>query len=318
MKTSDMKVVAIILAIALFFTIVTSNVVSIASVVLLTKGGSAETVNSGDASNNAPVNNTTPVNNSNTNTNTNTNTATPSGNTNTSTPSSSTTPDNNSSNTTPADNSTPSANPVDMEAFNFYKAACEDIQKNGSAKFTRKEWQEIKAMDLGTGTSILEPIIKSFIKDESSAAEKVCEKGSDDAKNRIAPCGCDVNMVASAKRETLSNGNYKVTIVMKDENSPAKGSNGVAAMATGILYVEDVRDTVQNDGTVSKVVKSLDKAEIVYKAYTIEAEMTKDGHFVSISHSTTGELAADAKLFIGSISGTGTLAFTSRWYDFAY
>ncbi len=39
MKSSDLKVVAIILAIALFFTIVTSNAVSIASVVLLAKGG---------------------------------------------------------------------------------------------------------------------------------------------------------------------------------------------------------------------------------------------------------------------------------------
>ena len=39
MKNSDMKVIAIILSIALFFTIVTSNVVSIASVVYLAKGG---------------------------------------------------------------------------------------------------------------------------------------------------------------------------------------------------------------------------------------------------------------------------------------
>ena len=41
MKNSDMKVIAIILSIALFFTIVTSNAVSIASVVFLAKGFSA-------------------------------------------------------------------------------------------------------------------------------------------------------------------------------------------------------------------------------------------------------------------------------------
>ena len=40
MKSSDLKVVAIILSIALFFTIITSNAVSIASVVILAKGGS--------------------------------------------------------------------------------------------------------------------------------------------------------------------------------------------------------------------------------------------------------------------------------------
>ena len=41
MKSSDLKVVAIILSIALFFTIITSNAVSIASVVILAKGGSS-------------------------------------------------------------------------------------------------------------------------------------------------------------------------------------------------------------------------------------------------------------------------------------
>ncbi|MDO4397902.1 MAG: hypothetical protein Q4C21_05775, partial [Oscillospiraceae bacterium] len=44
MKSSDLKVVAIILAIALFFTIVTSNAVSIASVVLLAKGDNGSTI----------------------------------------------------------------------------------------------------------------------------------------------------------------------------------------------------------------------------------------------------------------------------------
>ena len=41
MKNSDMKVIAIILSIALFFTIVTSNAVSIASVVFLAKDATA-------------------------------------------------------------------------------------------------------------------------------------------------------------------------------------------------------------------------------------------------------------------------------------
>ena len=41
MKNSDMKVIAIILSIALCLTVLTSNVVSIASVVILAKGGTA-------------------------------------------------------------------------------------------------------------------------------------------------------------------------------------------------------------------------------------------------------------------------------------
>ena len=52
MKSSDLKVVAIILAIALFFTIVTSNAVSIASVVLLAKGDNGSTIVDGNNGNN--------------------------------------------------------------------------------------------------------------------------------------------------------------------------------------------------------------------------------------------------------------------------
>ena len=294
MKSSDLKVVAIILAIALFFTIVTSNAVSIASVVLLAKGDNGSTVvdNNGNNGNNGG-NNSTPA-------------------------------DNNGNNSTPADNNNNGGNTNSNEwdktkTFNFYKAACDKITSTGAAGHTRKEWQEIAALNLGKASSLLKPVIQGFMKTEDQASEAVSEKGSDDAKRRMAPCGADISYVKSATKKDLSNGNYQITIVMNDENTPKKGSKGIAAMATGILYMEDVEDTVKNDSTVSGIVKSLDKAEIVYKAYTIVAEMTKDGKFVSITHTTTGDISASVtvKLF-GNISGDGTLNFTSKWYDFKY
>ncbi len=166
---------------------------------------------------------------------------------------------------------------------------------------------------------MLLPVIQSFMKTEDQAEPKTSEKGSDDAKRRMAPCGADISNVKSATKKDLSNGNYQITIVMNDENTPRKGSKGVASMATGILYMEDVEDTVKNDGTVSAIVKSLDQAEIVYKSYTIVAEMTKDGKFVSIDHNTTGEIAAKVTVrILGSVGGTGVMAFTSKWYDFKY
>ena len=77
MKSSDLKVVAIILSIALFFTIITSNAVSIASVVILAKGGTAAPaqqqqgtdVNQQQQSNNNVNTNTNTDVNTNTNTN---------------------------------------------------------------------------------------------------------------------------------------------------------------------------------------------------------------------------------------------------------
>ena len=312
MKSSDLKVVAIILAIALFFTIVTSNAVSIASVVLLAKGDNGSTIvdgnngNNGNNGGNGGNNNSTPADN-------NGNNSTPADN-------------NGGDSNTPADNNSgngggTNSNEWDKtKTFNFYKAACDKITSTGAAGHTRKEWQEIKELNLGSSivTNLVKPIITSFMKTEDQASESVSDKGSDDAKRRMAPCGADISYVKSATKKDLSNGNYQITIVMNDENTPKKGSKGVAAMATGILYMEDVQETVKNDSTVSKVVKSLDKAEIIYQAYTIVAEMTKDGKFVSIEHHTDGAISASAKLSIGSMNGTGTLAFYSKWYNFKY
>ena len=330
MKNSDMKAVAIILAIALFFTIVTSNAVSIASVIMLVKdGGAVATSDGGDVQQGGNQQGTTPTNNNTTPVNNNTSNNTTPANNNSS---NNTTPTNNTNTNTntdtPANNDQPQggndtpaapANAVDAEAFNFYKAACDDIINNASAGHTRKEWQDLKSLDLGAASSVLEGVLKGFMTSEADASDTVSEKGSDDAKRRMAPCGASIDNVASASRKELPNGNYEVVIVMKDENTPPKGSNGIASMATGILYMEDVLDTVQNDSTVSKIVKSLDKGEIIYKAYTITAEMTKDGKFVSIDHVTTGELAATASVvLIGQISGGGVLEFHSKWTNFVY
>lgn len=371
MKNSDMKIIAIILSIALFVTVLTSNAVSVASIAFLAKGETAQAGtndNSGNAGSNnggssdvsADTNNggdyssdnggsgdasVTPDasgsdngaadNNSASSDNGSSNTATNNGgstNTNTNTNTNTSSADNGSTQNKPSSNGGTSnggssnnggtaanANNWDKaKVFNFYKAACDKITSTGAAGHTRKEWQEITALDLGSASNLIKPIIQKFMKSEDEAEAKVSAKGSDDAKRRMAPCGADISYVKSATKQDLANGNYKITIVMNDETSPKKGSNGIAAMATGILYMEDVEDTVKNDSTVSTVVKSLDDAKIVYKAYTIVAEMTKDGKFVTIEHNTVGDISASAKLVVGSMSGSGSLAFTSKWYDFKY
>ena len=340
MKSSDLKVVAIILAIALFFTIVTSNAVSIASVVLLAKGDNGSTIvdgnngNNGNNGGNGGNNNSTPADNNGNNStpadNNGGDSNTPADNNSGNGGSSNTPADNNSGNgggsNAPAGNNSgngggTNSNEWDKtKTFNFYKAACDKITSTGAAGHTRKEWQEIKELNLGSSivTNLVKPIITSFMKTEDQASESVSDKGSDDAKRRMAPCGADISYVKSATKKDLSNGNYQITIVMNDENTPKKGSKGIASMSTGILYMEDVQETVKNNSTVSKVVKSLDKAEIIYQAYTIVAEMTKDGKFVSIEHHTDGAISASAKLSVGSMNGTGTLAFYSKWYNFKY
>lgn len=332
MKNSDMKVIAIILSIALFFTIVTSNAVSIASVVFLAKGqtategtvgeeGTATTPDAGTATTPGGSTSTTPGGS----TSSTADTTAPAANSGST--ADTTAPAGNSGSTATPDANQPAGDankPADnagaeqwdkAKVFNFYKEASDKITTKGIAGHTRKEWQEVKALDLGAASSVLKPILEGFMKTEDQAEAKTSDKGTEDAMRRMAPCGADMSFVKSATKEDLPNGNYKITIVMNDEDTPKKGSKGIAAMATGILYMEDVLVEVQNISAV----KSLNEAKIVYKAYTIVAEMTKDGKFVTIDHNTVGDISANVDVvLIGNITGTGQLAFTSKWYDFKY
>lgn len=359
MKNSDMKVIAIILSIALFFTIVTSNAVSIASVVMLVKdngtaaSGTAnegeQAGNNGDATVDNSGNGNATVDNSGSGNATADNSTSGSGSDASGSGSGSGSTGSNASgsgsgsgasgsgnasnsngssnggstNNGAANNSGSSNNAGAAtgalkngeETYNFYKKACLDIKNNAVAGFTRKEWQEVKALNLGNDK--LKDLLASFMTSEADAEEKVNAKGSDDAKNRFAPCGAPFDKVKSATCEAAGN-DYMITIVMKTEVNPKKGSNGVASMATGILYMEDVENTIATDGAVKILVKGLNKGEITYEDYTIKAKMTKDGKFIDLSHYVEGKIVADVALIVGSIAGDGVLAFNSHWYSFKY
>lgn len=317
MKDNWLKAVAIIMAVALVFTIVTSNIVSLTAISVLKKAKTGTIVN-GD---NTPDTTKAPdggdsgqVNNPDTGDNTDDTTAAPTGTDSTTGGGSG-----GSSNTTTTAKKSDSNMPsTKAEVFDFYKAAIQKVQ-GGAAGHTRKEWQSIDALSFGgKDNDTLKGIIQGFVTAEDKAGEAISEKGSDESKNRIAPCGAPITKVKTATCVADGN-NYKITIVMNDEVNPEKGSNGVAAMATGILYLEDVRNTIANDKTVSFFVKSLDDSStITYKAYTITATMTKDGKFIDIRHIVAGDIVASAKLIVGSVNGAGTLTFNSHWYDFKY
>ena len=126
---------------------------------------------------------------------------------------------------------------------------------------------------------------------------------------------CTKGAVKSATAEKLSNGNYKVVIVMKDQVNPSYADkDGLGVMSKEFLDYKDVEKTVVEDPTVSKIVKSLE-GQIEYKAYTITSEMTADGKFVSITHYGIGYIKANIN---GSINATGELEFNAKYTDFKY
>jgi hypothetical protein len=343
MKSSDLKVVAIILSIALFFTIITSNAVSIASVVILAKGGSGATVQAGTqqgtvqqgtATTPGGTTSTTPGGTVSTTPDAGTQT-TPGGTTST-TPggTTATTPDGTTqqggtTQTTPdankpadnAGNADASNDPILKDPLGAYQKAAKEINQKGAAGYTKKGWQVVegelalnKAQFLA-GT--LTDIIKGFMTDEASAEEKVNAKGSDDAKNRMPPSDCDKKYVksATAKKEGDL---YIITIVMNDQVNPSyQDADGLVKMSKEFLDINDVKKTVTEDPTVSKVVSKLD-GTINYKAYTITATMNSKGQFVDITHYGVGDIKADLTAMGTDLSASGALSFNAKYYNFQY
>ncbi len=337
MKNSDMKVIAIILSIALFFTIVTSNAVSIASVVFLAKGqtategtvgeegtattpdaGTATTPDAGtattpDAGTASTPETTAPAVDSNANANTNANAN-----------------NNADANKPAADANKPAGNAGALssdEALAMFQKAAKEINTKGVAGYTKLSWQEITAFSAGDNATVndaLKGLIGNFMtsKEKAESDPKISEKGSEDAMRRMPTSNCSKKAIKSVNC-VAKGSNYEITIVMNSETNPTKAAtDGLNVMSRDLLYMEDVHDTVKNDPTVSKIVTSLNKGEITYPDYTITAEMTKDGKFVNITHKCAAELVADADGKIAvipfSVSGSGTLVFNVVYKDFKY
>ncbi len=345
MKKSDMKIIAIVLSIGLFFSVVTSNAVSIASVVLLM--GKSDTVASENIDTNSDVNQSENANqsannssnqtSSNVNTNTNSNSNQSAGNTSTSTPVGNTSADankpsvdnssnsasNNNSSDKPADNNaSQSTGTIDKEALQMFQKAAKDINENAVAGYSKKNWQTV-AQDLHLDqleslSGRLSDMIESFMTSEADAEVKVSEKGSDDAKNRMPACNCTEATIASVTKKDAGD-NVIITIVMKDSLNPTlKDTDGVTVMTDDLLYIEYVTDTIESNGFVNALVKELTKGDINYVAFTITATMTKDGKFVEIRHDGDGFIDAAAQTILGEVSGTGGIGFHAHFYDFKY
>ena len=320
MKNTDMKVIAIILTVALCLTVLTSNVVSIASVVILAKGSTGATVEAGtnagtstDA--NAPAGNAgtqtqTPAGNS----GSTTPTQAPSGNTGaTQAPSGNTGATQAPSGNTGATQAPATTGNLSKdEALAMYQKAAKDIHDNGTAGYNKIGWQKpLKIEGLGFLDSMIVPILEKFMTTEDEAKVQVNEKGSDDAKNRMPISNCTAGAVKSATGEKLANGNYKIVIVLNEQTNPSYAdTDGLAAMSREFLDYKDVEKEAKNIA----IVKSLE-GQIVYKDYTITSEMTADGKFVSITHCGIGYIKANLN---GSINATGELEFNAKYTDFKY
>ena len=301
MKNSDMKVIAIILSIALFFTIVTSNAVSVASVVLLAldNGSSNEVVEqAGPAQQQSTQQGTVQQQG----TVADPNASADAGNT--------------------ATNNAAGTSAIEKDPLGAFQKASKEINQKAVAGYTKKGWQavegDLQLSKFGFLSGTLTNLIKGFMTEESAAEEKVNAKGSDDAKNRMPSGDISKSYVKSATA-TKDGSNFLVTIVIKDQVNPSYADkDGLVKVSKEFLDIKDVQDTVKNDEKVSKVVSKLD-GTINYQAYTIKAKMNAKGQFIDITHYCVGDIKADlTAVGVGDLSASGALSFNAHYYDFKY
>ena len=207
------------------------------------------------------------------------------------------------------------------EICEFYKKGVDEI-KAGKVGYVKKEWQNVDAVNIGGSTvnNIVTGVLGSFMTVEADAQEQVNAKGSDEAKNRIAAWTLtDFSQVASA--QCVQDGsNYKITIIMKDKDTPKKSGSVLGQVTGALLYWEDIEDTLKNDSTVNKILSDFGDIHVIYKGYKIEAVMTPDGKFVSIDHTADVDiLIGYAKITVFTIENkSGHMWNYCKFYNFEY
>ena len=308
MKNADMKVIAIILSIALFFTIVTSNVVSIASIAVLLKGGTAtaaaeETKKPGQSDKKVDESGLVEGEESMEEEQDISDITT-----------------DEEGNFVDADGNVLDQNPIEIAPLKSFQNAIDKAWQSieGNGLELAAESSLVNAL-LGALKGTLTDLIKGFMTAEEDASVANSAKGSPEAMDRMPASNCTEQYVQSATA-TKDGDNFKVVIVMRTQQNPKKSdTDGLRVMSKDILYMEDVEDTIKNDSTVSAVVKELKVGTIDYVDYTITAIMTPDGKFVSIDHDCIADLNATIDAVgVGVVYGSGQLGFHTRYTNFVY
>lgn len=210
-----------------------------------------------------------------------------------------------------------------------------DYAKQQKVGYTKSEWQELpkdkRNMDGFVINAIL-PIAATFMTSEEDAKgdkKEVKEKGSNmkwfplykhSTKGSLMTAA-DAVHVKSAKCEVLSNGNYKITIVLKDDINPEPYTPGPGdePNATGTvpkgfvgkmfdpLAKSEIDNTLTNDSTVTKVVKDVSYSLKYYDCTAILVYNPKNNHMVSLNQYMHVLIDASGKVIGNQFSGNAVL-----------
>ena len=207
------------------------------------------------------------------------------------------------------------------EIIDFYSDAVNNVKSYG-AGFTVSEWQETASVNLGGGVvnTAARTVIDSFISTEDDAKTETYSKGSNNARNAFPGWYLSDNSYVKSASCTRNGNNYRVVIVMQDEDTPTQASSTLAQVSGMIYYWEDVDNILSSYPVVTKVLSDYGDIHMYYRNYTITADVTPDGELISIVHS------ADLEVYIGYATVVGMslsdknahLWVTEEYYNFNY
>ena len=330
MKSSDLKVVAIILSIALFFTIITSNAVSIASVVILAKGGSGAAVQTvpGGTTSTTPGGTTSTTPGGTTSTTPGGTTSTTLGGTTSTTPggTTSTTPGGTTS-TTPGGTTSTTPGGTTQQPAGQTKTAKEVLDiytkvmnkaKADKPAYTKVEYQEIpedannrvisKGENLvGTLLDLVDRLGIMTTPEAAKADPDIVEKGSD---MRWFPVykvekGCyltDASAIKDYNYEDLGGDKARVTIVLKDELNPEPMADGATSSPsnTGAIFSPlakaDIDNTI-NGGVVKAVIQGVTYSLNYHDCTAIIEYNTKTNELIKLEQYMNVSISGGGKIF---------------------
>ena len=330
MKSKDLKIIAVILAVSLVFTVIASNAVSVASIVFLAKNEIAAAPAAPQQQQAQPQqqqqsSNVTPGGN----TSTTPDATQPSGDNGASTTPDATQPSgDNGSNATPdankpADNGgSTAAKKTDKEVLEIYTKLMNKAKadKPGQKKV---EYQELPSDAqnrvipvggnlVGTLLGLVDKLDLIKTKEAAEADPEMVDKGSDMRWFPVYKCekGCyltDVNAIESTKYEDLGNGRARITIELKDEQNPEPMAEGASSSPsnTGAMFSPlskaDIDNTL-NGGVVSAVVKDITYSLTYHDCKAIVEYDTKTNEIIKLEQYMNVAIKADAKVIGSKIS----------------
>ena len=129
--------------------------------------------------------------------------------------------------------------------------------------------------------------------------------------------GCtltDVSKIKSAKCEVLSNGNYKITIVLKADINPEPCDPKTGVISKGFtgtmfspLAKADIDNTLQNDPNVTKVVKDVEYSLKYYDCTAVLTYNPKNNHMVALNQYMHVLITGFGKVLGSKFNGSAVL-----------